>query len=136
MSTQAPQHHQILPRGHEWHCGLDIQSGVKQGCVLVPTLFGIFFAKHAFGSTTEGIYLRTRSDRKLFNLSRLRAKSKVQLKCLPDFLFANDATILVVCKTCKEEILIFSFYTTNSCVAKYCELSYTEKYLILFLALF
>ena len=35
-------------------------SGVKQGCVLAPTLFEIFFAtllKHAFGKSTEGIYL-------------------------------------------------------------------------------
>ena len=74
----------------------DIRSGVKQGCVLASTLFGIFFAvllKHAFGSATEGIYLRTRSDGKLFNLSRLRAKTKVLLKCLRDFLFADDAAI-------------------------------------------
>ena len=74
----------------------NIQSGVKQGCVLAPTLFGIFFSvllKHAFGAATEGIYFRTRSDGKLFNLSRLRAKSKVQLKTLRDFLFADDAAI-------------------------------------------
>ena len=35
-------------------------SGVKQGCVFAPTLFEIFFAtflKHAFGKSTEGIYL-------------------------------------------------------------------------------
>ena len=33
----------------------DIRSGVKQGCVLAPTLFGIFFSmllKHAFGKAT------------------------------------------------------------------------------------
>ena len=72
----------------------DIRSGVN--CVLAPTLFGIFFAlllKQAFGDATEGIYLRTRSDGKLFNLSRLRAKYKVQMKCLRDFLFADDAAI-------------------------------------------
>ena len=37
----------------------DIKSGVKQGCVLAPTLLGIFFAlllKHAFGASTEGVY--------------------------------------------------------------------------------
>ena len=72
----------------------NIRSGVTQGCVLAPTLFGIFFAvmlKHAFGPAAEGIYLRTRTDGKLFNLSRLWAKTKVQLRCLRDFLFADDA---------------------------------------------
>ena len=67
---------------------------MKQGCVLAPTLFGICFAvmlTHAFGPAAEGIYLRTRTDGKLFNLSRLRAKTKVQLRCLLDFLFAGDA---------------------------------------------
>ncbi|XP_050707118.1 uncharacterized protein LOC126992423 [Eriocheir sinensis] len=53
----------------------------------------IVMLKHAFGPTTEGIYLRTRSDGKLFNLSRLRAKSKVQRKCVRDFLFADDAAV-------------------------------------------
>ena len=56
----------------------DIRSGVKQGCVLAPTLFGIFFAvllRHAFGTAKEGVYLHTRSDGRLFNLARLRAKT-------------------------------------------------------------
>jgi hypothetical protein len=53
-----------------------IKSGVKQGCVLAPTLFGIFFSlqlKFVFRDSTEGILLHTRSDCKLFNLVRLRA---------------------------------------------------------------
>jgi len=73
-----------------------IQSGVKQGCVLAPTLFGIIFAlllRHAFGSATESIYLRTRSDGKLCHLSRLKAESKVQEKCLRDLLLAENAAI-------------------------------------------
>ena len=43
---------------------VEIRSGVKQGCVLAPTLFGIFFGlllKHAFDTRTEGIYVSTRS---------------------------------------------------------------------------
>jgi len=73
-----------------------ILSGVKQGCVLAPTLFGIFFSlllKDAFGTSTEGIYLSTRSDGKLFNLSRLKAKTKVTQRYLREFLFADDAAI-------------------------------------------
>lgn len=74
-----------------------INSGVKQGCVLAPTLFGIFFAmllKHAFGASTEGIYLRTRSDGNLFNLSRLKAKTKVRDRLIRDMLFADDAAVV------------------------------------------
>ena len=39
----------------------DVKSGVKQGCVLAPTLFGIYFSlllKHAFGGSTEGVLLQ------------------------------------------------------------------------------
>jgi len=74
----------------------NIRSGVKQGCVLAPTLFGIFFAvllKHAFGTSTEGVYLHTRSDGRLFNLARLKAKSKVREVTIRDMLFADDAAL-------------------------------------------
>ena len=53
-----------------------VSSGVTQGCVLAPTLFGIFFSmlfQYVFVDCTEGVYVRTRSDSKLFNIARLRA---------------------------------------------------------------
>uniref|UniRef100_K7F039 Reverse transcriptase domain-containing protein n=1 Tax=Pelodiscus sinensis TaxID=13735 RepID=K7F039_PELSI len=71
-------------------------SGVKQGCMLAPTLFSIFFAvllKYAFGTATEGIFLCTRMDGNLFKLSRLRVKTRVLMKHLREFLFADDAAI-------------------------------------------
>ena len=75
----------------------EISNGVKQGCVLAPTLFGIFFGlllKHAFDTTTEVIYLRTRSDGRLVNLARIRAKTKVREVLIRDMLFVDDAAVV------------------------------------------
>ena len=57
------------------------------------TFFFALLLKHAFSSTTEGIYLRTRSDCRLFNLARLRAKTKVREVLIRDMLFADDAAV-------------------------------------------
>ena len=77
----------------------EIRSGVKQGCVLAPMLFGTFFGlllKHVLDTTTEGIYFRTRSDdrQRLFNLARLRANTKVRKDLISDMLFADDAAVV------------------------------------------
>ena len=50
--------------------------------------------KHAFGDATEGIHLHTRTDGKLFNLSRLKAKTKIQWKLIREMLFADDAAMV------------------------------------------
>ena len=74
----------------------DIRSGVKQGCFLAPTLFGIFFAlllRRAFGTAPEEICLRTRSDGRLINLGRLRAETKVPGAFIRDMLFTDDAAV-------------------------------------------
>ena len=73
-----------------------IKSGVKQGCVLAPTHFGIFFAlllKHTFGTSSDGVYLHTRTNGHLFNIARLRSKSKISKVTVRDLLYADDASI-------------------------------------------
>ena len=65
-------------------------NGVKQGCVLAPTLFSMMFSAMltaAFQDGDNGIPIRYRFDGKL---RRLQAKSKVQTEVLDEFLFADD----------------------------------------------
>ena len=49
--------------------------------------------KQDFRESTEGIYLWTRLDWNLFELFRLRAKTRVHEEYVRDLLFADDATI-------------------------------------------
>ena len=49
--------------------------------------------RRAFGTASEGICPRTRSDGRLFNLGRLRAKTKVREALIRDMLFADDAAV-------------------------------------------
>ena len=48
----------------------------------------------AFKSSTDGVYLHSRSDGHLFNISRLRAKSKTRTVNIRDLLYADDAALV------------------------------------------
>ena len=77
-----------------------ITNGLKQGCVLAPTLFTIFFSM-MLKQATEGIvddedtvYIRYRLDGSLFNLRRLQAHTKTREQLIRDLLFADDAALV------------------------------------------
>ena len=58
-----------------------VTNGVKQGCVMAPTLFSMMFSAmltDAFLEADAGFPISYRFDGKLLNLRRLQAKSKVQ----------------------------------------------------------
>ena len=70
-------------------------NGVKQGCVMVPTLFSMMFSAmltDAFQEVDAGFPIRYRFDGKLLNLRRLQAKSKVQTDVVDKFLYVDYLT--------------------------------------------
>ena len=73
-----------------------VTNGVKQGCVLAPTLFSMMFSAmltDAFREANPGMDIRYRTDGRLFNLRRLQAKTKVPVDKLRGFLFADDCAL-------------------------------------------
>ena len=72
-------------------------NGVKQGCILAPTLFAIFAAAmfmHAFSDSPSGVSIRFRSNGSLFNLARLRSQSKCVTTLLHEFQYADDCALI------------------------------------------
>ncbi|XP_076065288.1 uncharacterized protein LOC143039298 [Oratosquilla oratoria] len=75
-----------------------ISNGVKQGCILAPTLFSIFFRMMHKQATEDlddedGVYVSYRLDGSLFNLRRLQAHIETLERLIQDLLFADNAAL-------------------------------------------
>ncbi|XP_048485578.1 uncharacterized protein LOC105392632 [Plutella xylostella] len=73
-----------------------VTCGVKQGCVLAPTLFALYFAvvvKEVLQTVSEGVRIRFRTGN-LFNLVRLKARTKVSHALITEIMYADDLCFL------------------------------------------
>lgn len=69
----------------------DVLNGVKQGCVLAPTLFSLFLdtvLDSAFVHCGKGVMIQTRPGADLFNISQFKS-SRTKPLLVWELMFAN-----------------------------------------------
>ena len=74
-----------------------VTNGVKQGCVLAPTLFSFIFSVmllSAFKAADPGIEITYRTDGGVYKSQRLKAITKVSKALVRDLLYADDCAIV------------------------------------------
>ena len=87
---------QVLSKGNQSN-PFEISIGVKQGCVLAPVLFNLFFTcvhNYAVQGLHEGVYICYCFSGSVFNLHWLIAKSKTLTDLIQAALFADDCTLV------------------------------------------
>ncbi|KAJ7413320.1 hypothetical protein BTVI_43795 [Pitangus sulphuratus] len=76
-----------------------ITNGVKQGCILAPTLFTIFFSMMLQRATEDldevnNIYIQYHTNGSLFNLRQLKAHTKTLNHLVRELLYADAAALV------------------------------------------
>lgn len=74
-----------------------VQNGVKQGCVLAPTLFSLYLGamlEVAFKDVNKGVYIQTRQDANLFGVSQFKSKTRTTRVLVKEMLFADDTALV------------------------------------------
>ncbi|BHF63773.1 hypothetical protein SprV_0200676800 [Sparganum proliferum] len=73
-----------------------VTNGVKQGCVLAPTLFSLMFSAmliDAYRDERPGIRIAYRTDSHLLNQRRMHFQSRVSTTTVHELLFADDCAL-------------------------------------------
>ncbi len=76
-----------------------LEVGVKQGCILVPTIFNMFLTtvtllNHKSFDPTDGIQIKFRLDGNLFNIQCLQATTKTSTQHILELQYADDCALL------------------------------------------
>ena len=66
---------------------LPVTNGIKQGCVLAPTMFSLI-------STCERVYIQTRHNTNLFKASQFKSKTRTTKYLVREMLVAEDKALV------------------------------------------
>ena len=77
----------------------NVDVGVKQGCVLAPTIFNLFLSvvtllAHKLLDPSDGVQIQYRLDGNLFNIRRLQATTKTTTQCIHELQYADDNALI------------------------------------------
>ena len=77
----------------------EVGVGVKQGCVMAPVIFNVYLAAatHIFREsfpTERGVELTYRLDGSVFNLKRLKARTKISTDTIFELQYADDCALV------------------------------------------
>nr|VZI49164.1 unnamed protein product [Spirometra erinaceieuropaei] len=78
-----------------------VTNGVKQGCVLAPTLFSLMFSAmlmDAYRDERPGIRIAYRTDGHLLNRRRMNFQSRVSTATVHELLFADNCALNTTCE--------------------------------------
>ena len=84
--------------GSDKSAPFSVTTGTKQGCILAPTLFSIFFSMMlhvAFKDSTDGIDIKSRFDLPLTSIAtrHFNAENRVTMSTIRELLFADDCAL-------------------------------------------
>ena len=87
-----------VKEGSDKSLPFDCTTGTKQGCIIAPTLFSIFFSMMlhvAFKDTTDGINIKSRFDLRLTSIAtrHFKAENRVFISTIRELLFADDCAL-------------------------------------------
>lgn len=87
----------VLSGGEKESVPFKVHTGVKQGCVIAPTLFSIFISAilHLMGKhLPEGVRIMYRTDVQLFNINRFRSKGRTTTTSITELQYADDNALV------------------------------------------